>query len=234
MPQLIRTPEDIFRAEAKDLYFIAIKDDKGQESPAWGEIQEWLKTHLPDARVEMMAPSEQSGWISGYFGELRVDFSEADLAAFCAHWENADGGSLDPRFQCYVMPYQPWFERISQYAPAIEQPAEPGLTRWWDTPIGFVYHQISLEEAAQMELERHPVNARDLWFNFSRLMPELASLDPSKLTHGDICKRSDGRWIVVYSTDVFSEQDRFSTERQSELRNWFRLPADTEMCEDEW
>ena len=57
MPQLIRTPEEIFRAEAKDIYFIAIKDDKGQESPAWGEIQEWLKSNLPDTRVEMMAPS---------------------------------------------------------------------------------------------------------------------------------------------------------------------------------
>ena len=234
MPQLIRTPEDIFRSEAKDIYFIAIKDDKGQESPAWGEIQEWLKTNLPNSRVEMMAPSEQSGWISGYFGELRVDFSEADLAAFCARWENADGGSLDPRFQCYYMPYQPWFEKISQYAPTIERPAEAGLARWWDTPIGFVYHQISLEEAAQKELTRHPGNARDLWFNFSRLMPELASLNPSELTHGDICKNSDGRWMVIYSNDVFSDQDRFTTERQNALRDWFRLPADAEMCEDEW
>ena len=234
MPQLIRTPEEIFRTEAKDIYFIAIKDDKGQGSPAWGEIKEWLRINVPNSRVEMMAPSEQSGWISGYFGELRVDFSEADLAAFCTRWENADGGSLDPRFQCYCIPYQPWFEKVSQYVPAIERPAELGLAQWWDTPIGFVYHQISLQEADQKELKRHPGNAHDLWFNFSRLIPELASLNPSELTHGDICKRSDDHWMVIYSTDVRSDQDRFPIERQRALRDWFNLPADADMCEDEW
>lgn len=90
-------------------------DEKWEGSPGWQPIQDWLQANVPNSRVEMMSPSESSRWISGYFGALRVDFSESDLATFCARWETPDGGSVDPRFQCFLMPYKTWYEKQAKY-----------------------------------------------------------------------------------------------------------------------
>lgn len=238
MPQLIRTPEQIFREEGKDIYLIRFSTDEDETDmfgappeslPGREEIQAWLKENTPGARIEPLAPSEKSGFICGYFGDLRVDFSESDLAAFCARWEDGEGGSLDPRFQCFLWPYKFWFDKAGKFIPTKRRPAKPGLARWWSTPNGFIYHQISLRNAAKQQLMRHPGNAHDLWFNAVRRWPELASLNPSELTHGDVCKDVDGHWLVFYAHDIRSE---FSDGHQKVLLEWFKLPADTEMNHD--
>ena len=120
MQQLIRTPEQIFREEGKDIYFIRFQYENAEgyfaspdqvELPVRKAMLAWLREHVPNSRVEYLAPSEYSGRLIGYFGDVRVDFSEIDLAAYCARWENMDGTSIDPRFQCSRLPYDCWVEK---------------------------------------------------------------------------------------------------------------------------
>ena len=98
MPQLIRTPEQIFREEEKNIYMIRFTTAGDEEDifsstsesfPGRDEILAWLKENTPGAHVEPLAPSEKSGYLCGYFGDLRIDFSESELATFCARWEDA-------------------------------------------------------------------------------------------------------------------------------------------------
>lgn len=244
MPQLIRTPEEIFRDEGKDIYLIRFRQgDKDIEAiddidsrtlcaetrPAIKEIRDWLQTNVPNARMERLAPSEESGWIVGYFGDIRVDFSAAELATFCERWEEPDGKSKDPRFQCFLMPCKPWFEQYGNFVPTLDRPTRLGPTVWWNTPIGFIHHQVEIDQASDEPLLAHPGRPADIWMHAIRLWPELVSIKTSTLTRGSISKSSDGNWEVVYSDCPWSE---FS--RQDDLRDWFGLPAGTNIIRDEW
>jgi hypothetical protein len=104
MPQDIRTPEEIFRAERKDLYIIRFKPEEEMKwlpnPPGRKELLAWFTSNLPSVRIEPLAPSEQSGILSGYDGSIRVDFDQDSLAAYSAHWEDAEGASVDSRWQC--------------------------------------------------------------------------------------------------------------------------------------
>lgn len=226
MPQIIRTPEQIFREEAKDIYLIRIKDGKGQKSSAWREIQKWLKTNLPNTKVEMLAASSYDGW-DGYFGDLRVDFSEADLAIFCARWETTDGTGkcIDDRFQCYLYPYQMWYDKHACFIPTNKPPLGPGLTVWWHTPIGIIYHQFSLEEAEERQLTLHPSQPEDIWMHAVRLWPELASIDTNTLTSGGIQHMSaENKQWWLYNSHFDSVP--FPHELRSEMLKWFHLEED--------
>lgn len=229
MPYLIRTPEDIFRTEAKDIYLIRFRNYKDKEPAASKEIKKWIATNLPGTHVEPLAPSEHSGWITGYFGDLRVDFSQEGLEKFCARWETPEGKSTDRRFQCYVMPYQEWFEKYGHYVPTNQPPSSIGITVWIDTPIGFIYHQLTEEEAAGLEKGLHPAKPRDLWMHAIRQWPELKEVDIDKQTYGEICRYPDASWGVIYSDDPIN---RFTDERKAALREWFKLPVGTEIVNE--
>ncbi|MFC0349244.1 hypothetical protein [Undibacterium danionis] len=238
MPLLIRTPDQIFREEAKDIYFIRFFDinkENGfghgidEQSPASSEFRQWLKTHLPHVKVERMAPSERSGWIEGYFGDIRVDFSDEDLAKFCAHWEDEKGESNDARLRCFIMGYKAWFAEHGKCIPTRERPTKLRTTTWWDTPIGFIYYQSEADHA--------PAEPRDVWMHALKLWPELSSLklddllNPDKLTHGVIFKAENDKWMAMFSDAPFSE---YHFSRESDLREWFMLPDDAEVYMDTW
>lgn len=228
MPQLIRTPEDIFRAEGKDIYMIQFQDQE-RESPARSQILRWLKKNLPHTHVESLAPSEHSGWLCGYFGALRIDFSDSDLATFCERWETPEGKSTDPRFQCYLMPYQTWYKKAAPYVPCFDRPKSIGLTCWWDTPIGIVYHQMDPDVVKAEKLRQHPCLHRDLWFNITQSVEALKAVEPDKLTYGNIVQDEKGKWIVTYSDSYLA---RMTDQRKAELLEWFNLPAETQVIED--
>jgi len=65
MPMLVRTPEQIFRAEKKDLYVICSNEPHARHGPGLLMIQQWITEHLPDTAMELIGPSEYSGMISG-------------------------------------------------------------------------------------------------------------------------------------------------------------------------
>ena len=229
MPQLIRTPEEIFREEAKDIYFIRFKDEEPQ-SAASTEIETWITTNLPGTLIEPLAPSEHSGWIAGYFGDLRIDFSEDGLRQFCDRWEMPDGASVDGRFQCYLVPYQVWLEKHCHYMPSNLQPTYIGITVWIDTPIGILYHQL---DEASIE-NNHPAKARDLWMNAGQMWPELKDVNFDDLPYGKIVRTLDKTsWIVIYSDINLRSGLEFTDERKAALREWFNLPKDIKM-KGEW
>lgn len=111
MPQLVRTPEQIFRATKKDLYLIRFHEAKffGFSGPitARPEVEAWFAKHLPHIVIESMGPSEESGIITGGCNrDMYVDFDDAALNYFVEVWENPDGSYKDPRWTCYYMSYE--------------------------------------------------------------------------------------------------------------------------------
>ncbi|MBX9900326.1 MAG: hypothetical protein K2Y28_06030 [Burkholderiaceae bacterium] len=224
MPELIRTPEQIFREEEKDIYFIRFFEEARLENPkaagrsrASKEMLAWLRTALPHVRVEKMAPSENSGWISGYLGDIRVDFSEASLAIFCQRWENSQGESNDSRLRCFLMPYDTWAQEQAKFVPTIERPTSIGATLWWDTPIGFVYHQVDDDPTTSSAI--HPGNRGAIWKHALRLWPELAAVKIVDIAEGEILKR-EGIWDSTY----FLTRGDWPLSRVEALRTWFHMP----------
>jgi hypothetical protein len=124
MPKLYRTPEDIFRAEGKDVNFLHFNEvDETQLAQTRREMEDWLAQHLPGTRTEPMRSTESMGFLTGGPVGLRVDFSPQGLLTFCKRWENtATGQSLDPRFQCYLMRYADWFAEHGHFVPSLDKP----------------------------------------------------------------------------------------------------------------
>ena len=234
MPLLIRTPEEILRAEKKDLYFIRFNQKNFEK--AQNELMRWLDKHIPASSYEKMAPSEHSGYISGYFGDLRIDFTEADLRTFCEQWETSEGKSLDKRFQCFIKPYKDWFDGISEYAPVRTKPCGTGLFVWWDTPSGFIYHQINQDIAREQgpEFNNHPLSPKDLWFQAVQLWPELSTLNAGELFYGHNYFDKEGVANVIYDHDALFDEIDFLPERRQALLEWFNLPPTTIFTEFRW
>ena len=233
MPQIIRTPEDVFRAEGKDIYVVCFKDEAGGGAKqAEIDLIAWVEANLPGTPIERLGVSEKSGWISGGFMGLRIDFSEEGLKRFCDRWEDAEGNSLDKRLQCFLLPYKTWLEEQGRYIPTRDQPEGPGLTLWVDTPFGFLYHQIPAEDAEKLKRQCHPASPRDLFWHAQKLWPELDGVDIGELTYGNIYPEGkNGPWAVSYSDDPFK---RFSKSRKIELLRFFRLPPKTPVSRSDW
>lgn len=84
MPSLMRTPEQIFRAERRDIVVIHSTEDEYEGpgiAPGLRMIAEWLKNEFPEIKIERISVSEYSGWIVGGDGggRLRVDFGPDEL-----------------------------------------------------------------------------------------------------------------------------------------------------------
>lgn len=230
MPMLIRSPEDIFRAEGKDIYVLHfLQDDPDEADRTRSEMTDWFGQHLPTSRTEWMAPSEHSGYIVGGPVGLRVDFTDADLAAFCAQWETPAGKSLDPRFQCYLMPYERWHAKYGHFVPSLDKPTHRGPALWIDTPLGVLTHVVA--DDPESEVTRHPGHYLDLWMHAVKLWPKLATLDADDLVHGWVYRTKDEAavWMVVYS-DSFRAP--LQPERQAEILAWLGFPADAQMVSE--
>ena len=107
MPQLVRTPEQVLRETKQDLYVIQFGDFFEKSVQGKDELLGWLASELPEVELEDLGPPEKSGIIEGGCGVLvRVKFDEASLKKYTDAWESADGKSKDPRWQCYVWPYE--------------------------------------------------------------------------------------------------------------------------------
>lgn len=109
MPQLVQTPEQVLRKTKRDLYLIRFKKcnfSDPDEIPGRREVERWFAKHLPATELEILGPSEGSGFISGGIGRLlRVDFTPQALEYFIGVWENPDGSYKDERWDCVCMPY---------------------------------------------------------------------------------------------------------------------------------
>ena len=233
MPMLIRTPEEIFRAERKDIYAIHNLEGKSRNTPGMALIEQWLKVNLPGTKMELLAPSEYSGMICGGInGTLRVDFTPEGLQQFCDRWE-VDNASVDSRFQCYIRPYQEWFQEHGRFVPTMAKPNGIGLNVWWHTPKGVIHHQLDMEDATAKGLSRHPADSRDIWMHVVDMWPEIAKLDPQQLTYGRTGKRGS-QYFASYTTLLRKDLDGYQPPTVEQIREWFLLPAEVEIREDDF
>ena len=108
----MRCIDDYFTEKKRDLYFIKFKEPRSrrhaslENPPGRRELMAWLAEALPQVEV---APLFTHSWNSGiisveYDGTISVDFDDDSLAIFTARWEDEEGKSIDPRFQCHFMP----------------------------------------------------------------------------------------------------------------------------------
>ena len=234
MPQLIRTPEDIFRAEKRDIYalhWLANSDDVEWISwsvfqDIWAEMVQWFAQHMPDSPTEFMACSEHSGIIVGGPISLRIALTDSDLQRFCQIWETPDGKSIDPRFQCYQHAYQQWWEERGHFAPTQEQPLEPGVAVWIDSPIGILSHVLT-DDSADM----HPGNERNLWANACAKWPQLQGIDLDDLCHGQVMRgQRDHGWMMLWDApfDLLCKEDPAQLDqRWHHIADWLGLASDT-------
>lgn len=242
MPRLIRSPEEIFRAEKKDIYVIHSKEESVSGHPGLQEVSAWIAVHLPGTTVEPLGPSEYSGVISGDSGKrLRVDFTEKALSAFCERWER-NNASIDPRFQCFIYPYDRWFQKHGRTVATPEISQGKGPVVWIHTPSGFFGNRCTETDAHGRYHSRHPSNQRDLWVNIVQSHPKLAALDPEQLTYGNLFCTPDGRpkvatyvrpWHQVLKHESSESHDSFSPAVE-QIRDWLRLPANVEILEDDF
>lgn len=234
MPMIVRTPEDIFRAEKKDFYAIHnLEGDDSPDSSGIVMIAQWIKDNLPATKTELLGPSESSGWISGGMdGSFRVDFAPEGLERFCDRWE-ANGESVDPRFQCFIHPYQKWFEEHGQYVPSTERPQEAGLTIWVHTPKGFLYHQIGLAQAQALQILAHPANHKDIWMHVSDIWPDMADLGFYGMATGSTQLGTSGQIErMFYTLPVWERIQGYQPPALEEIRAWFSIPDGVELVED--
>lgn len=229
MPQLIRTPEDIFRVERRDVYVLDFKQKSSHAiERTLKEMQSWFAHNMPDSPTEILAPSEHSGWIMGGPCTLRIAFTEKDLAAFCAGWERADGQSLDPRFQCCQLAYADWLEQYGQYVPTLERPSAPGVSVWIDTPLGILSHVLHDAQA-----NAHPAHPKDLWFHACQQWPQLQHLDLDDLNFGKVVRYvPPTNWCLLWNAPFMSMSAFRGEERDALWRSvadWLRLPPETDI-----
>lgn len=228
MPQLIRTPEQIFREERCDVYYLYFNQDDLVGRATRDEMQTWFQQHMPNSPVEAMGPSEYSGWICGGPAMLRIAFTDADLKKFCEVWETPDGTSIDPRFQCYLSPYQNWWDKHGQYVPTLAQPSHAGISSWIQTPLGTLNHVLPPDGRL-----KHPANVRDLWANACQQWPELAKLNLDDLNHGHVAYAAEtNKWYLSWNAP-FSHHECPPPQHWRALADWLRLPADTDIG-SEW
>jgi hypothetical protein len=226
MPHLIRSPEDIFRTEKRDVYCIFFNEETPEAiKVTWKEMENWFAKNLPNSPTETLAPSEHSGWIMGGPLSLRVAFTDADLKTFTEQWETPDGKSIDPRFQCYLNPYQDWYDKYGCIAPTFEQPAAPGVAVWIETPMGILSHVFADEMA-----DVHPAKAKDLWCNACLLWPQLQAYELDDLCFGYVYKRRAkfaGQWMLLWNQS-YRPGESFDGKDWTPILEWLRLPLNTE------
>lgn len=105
MPQLVRTLNQIMREERKDAYFVHFLGQSrwsDEDAKSRERLLVWLRENLPGTRIETICPDGIAG-VDPRQADIRIDVDQAGLARFCARWEEPDGTSLDPHFQCYML-----------------------------------------------------------------------------------------------------------------------------------
>ena len=229
MPQLIRTPEDIFRAEKRDVYALSfLEDSTSAIRTTWAEMEAWLRANLPNSPFETLAPSEHSGWIMGGPLSLGIHFTDADLQRFSQIWETPDGQSRDPRFQCYQMPYQVWWQECGHFQPTLAQPDGPGVSIWIETPLGILSHVLTEES-----VDVHPGNEKTLWVNACAQWPQLQAYSFDDMNFGEVIRTPrDTPWSLHWYAPVefMHKHDHAWRERHwRTVADWLCLPPDADV-----
>ena len=204
MPYRIDTPEGWFRSKQKDLYVLDyLVDDESDclsdsETEAINKkyredqkiLSEWFLVNLPATPLEVLGPSEYSGYILGGPCNVVADFDEQSLATFCATWEKADS-----MWQVELKPYAQWLAQVRSCKLLPMPLATQQRVRWWDTPTG-----ISLMSEAHDGIL---LSRRDALWRLQQLVPELKSAKLDDYPYGEYFPEDDKNpsYIVIDGGD---------------------------------
>lgn len=226
MRRVIRTPEDIFREEHRDVYAIEFIEDGLKLKEAMRAIEKWLTKKLPLSKAEKIAPSVHSGWLwlEGAPRNLSINFSDVDLIKFFEKWLTLDGQSKDPRFICRFYSYSQWWQKHGHYMPTLAKPSRPNVSLWIETPLGILSHVIS-----DKGLSRHPSTVEDIWANACKKWPQLQQHKLKNLRHGnvDITSKNPVRWSLVWEAPYELWPDTSSKASWDSILDWLCLPENT-------
>lgn len=203
MPYRIDTPEGWFRTKQKDLYVLNYRaDDEGDclsdsEMEAINKkykedqkvLSEWFLVNLPTTNLEVLGPSEYSGWILGGPCNVVADFDELSLAKFCATW-----GKPDSLWQVELEPYAQWLTKVRSCQLLTLPLATQQRVRWWDTSVGIILMSKANDDAL--------LSRRDAWWWLQQLVPELEGAKLDDCPYGEYFpKEEDSSYIVIDGGD---------------------------------
>lgn len=227
MPRLIRTPEDIFREEHRDVYALEFNEVGHKLTKSLNAMEIWLTTHLPSSSAERIAPSVHLGWLwlEGVPSNLSMHFADGDLIKFFQKWLTPDGRSKDARFTCRFYSYNQWWIRHGHYMPLFDKPTLPGIAIWIETPYGILSHVLS-----NTTLIRHPSTVEDLWANACKKWPKLRALKLKNLRYGSVDKISADplKWQLVWECPQKFLHDADKKGNWIAILDWLCLPSNTE------
>lgn len=228
MIQRIRTPEDIFRIEKKDVYALRFnQDNPAQKELALAEMQRWLYLNMPQSPTEILGPSEHSNWLEGGPTMLRIDFRQGDLERFLKTWETRDGLSKDPRFQCCLLSYDEWFQEYSGYIPTLGRPSSPGVALWVETPLGTISHVV-----ANPGLKHHPTNYANFWKHAREIWADMENTELVDHHHGSVIYSPQREEYTLLWNAAVDSEPVSQVERWLRIAQWLRLPPSSKIAQE--
>lgn len=233
MPRLIETPEGWFRTRQKDLYVLQYQvsnqhslSEKATKAlnKKYREDQKtlyaWFAENLPDTEVQVLGPSEYSGYFLGGPCSIVTDFDAPSLAIFRATWEKPDSP-----WQIEHQTYDQWLAKIRSCVLLTVPLATQQRVLWWDTPAGI----ILLSAAHDNSL----LSRWDAWWVLPQLLPVFKDTNMDDFPCGQYFPAEDPRrsYVVIDYGDLHCDKWRGDdyqkdTVRIAKLRKALGIPTE--------
>lgn len=200
MPMLLSTPERWFRTRQCDFYEFRPAHDPGDRPVALpAELTDWLAVNFPDRELQPLGPSEHSGWISGGPSMKVLALNSEEVQRYSQRWEDADGTSLDPRWQCYQWSYQKWRDRCARIQVTAGMPPAGTPCRWLLCSTGLYWLRGRYTDESQHP--NFPGEASfDDWWVVCQSFPEVLEATNATFMMGSDYVAADGKRTVIFET----------------------------------
>jgi len=192
MPMRVSTPERWFRMRQCDLYQFQLAEGQ-KELPV--ELKDWIAENLADRTIELLGPSEHSGWIMGGPCYPTLAMSEEEVLKFSHRWEDDSGKSNDPRWQCYQRRYSDWFEQFDRIEVFKGSPPKGMQFRWLFCDAGLYWLRGHYQDSDASHRDFPGEPCIDDWWWACRKFPEIEAATVSSFMMGYDCLDHEGKRI---------------------------------------
>jgi hypothetical protein len=194
---LVSTPERWFRTRLSDFYQIHLTEGQ-KDLPA--ELIAWIGENLQDPKIEILGPSERSGWITGGPRIATLAMSDTEVLKFSQCWEDATGKSLDPRWQCYQGRYADWLEQFDRIAVYKGAPPKGTQYRWLLCDAGLYWFQGHYQDADTRYPDLPGEPCIDDWWWACKKFPEIKAATVAPFMMGYDCLDGKCERNVTFQT----------------------------------
>ncbi|MDT8990706.1 hypothetical protein RQP54_07480 [Curvibacter sp. APW13] len=179
-----------------------MQDDQPVNLPV--ELTDWLATNFPDRELHTLGPSEHSGWISGGPCMKVLALTTEEVQRFSQRWEDANGKSIDDRWQCYQWPYQMWRDKCDRIEVTQGRPPNGTQYRWLLCSKGLYWLRGRYSDATHNP--EFPGRACfDDWWVVCQRFPEVMEATKTLFMMGNDYVAHDGTRTVVF--DIYQRDD---------------------------